>query len=760
MTTCNLPSLEKFRFSPYLYIASFLTAVNLYIFYIRYRIRGFHPQIDLSPFIYTQSYEVRPEIDLQLYLIGWAFVIVAGMIIFFFFKKFLDQLSITKQEIGTRIYLKTMIVLNILYVLGIKIISRGIEFDFFIYLVIFAVLFIICFYIPHRFSKIFFFIDIVYNSLAIFLTFGLTSFLLYRFLSFKSLSSDLIWFFINNSYVNFNGLFWWQLLSVLLIISGALFLFLTSPKILILTSSNTVVKLVLDILALIGIIWFVSIIVNWRDGYNYGASPYFDYSSIVGSINDVLGGKTLLVNIPSQYGLLMIYALSAVFAVFPLSYNYFFLVNYITTILGYSTVYFIMRKWLKSIALPYFGIFLISQHHYFSQIINILFYGQLTFLRFGMWIPLLYFLLIKDKLKLKSKVKSLIELLLVGVASFWGFDVGLHVLGAYLVYITVKGLLNYGLTRKGLINICFSYFRTGTILIFLFSLLTLFTYFRSGVLPNWIYFTGSVFQFASGWGLAPLPAQGPYLFFLAVYLGCFIYISYNVLFLSPSSLTSEKESDLPIVAFVNGYGILLFIYYIGRSTDNNLHSVVLPLILLIVWILKQFKIFFATYKIRSFHLKLQITGFVALILTTFSILTTVGLVNTYNSYLKRSGISSQTDEIALSNDIVKSISFLNEYLQGKDKRKIALISENDTFLLMKTKSVNAIDSNAIYYFNLYSQLEDLGKQLLLNNLSLVFVDHTIDYYWNARVVYLKERYIDKNYHFKENIGYLDVYERN
>lgn len=688
----------------YLFIFSLLSSITVYIFYIIYRLNRFDPQVDLSPFISHYAYQFNPEIEVQLYILGWLVVIPVGICIFFILQQLLKQLH------------------PVLYY--------------------------------HAILSDLLSIVAVYSAMAV---------LIHQIaLSMNSTDNALVRFFQAHSYVYFTGFSWWQFLLVLFFSAALLFLWFKK--------SAPPPKYTVDALAIVGIVYFVSIIVNWRNGWNNGAAPYFDYQAVVGPINDVLGGKTLLVNIHSQYGLLMIYVLSLIFKVIPLSYNNFFWVNYSSTIVGYILLYGSIRMWLKSVSLSVFGIFLISQHHYFSQNINILFYGQSTFLRFGWWILLLVFLIVKEKVKLSPSLKRRrisnrqkyifngIELLLLGVSVFWGFDVGVYTLAAYLAYRGVNDWLSTPTIRKKINCIAVSWIQISITLALFFAGLSVFTRFRAGLWPDWRYFTGTAVQFTNGWTMMPMPAMGPYLLFLGLYAGCFAYILFVLFFTSDNQ---KQRRDLSIVSFVTVYGILQFLYYVGRSVENNLHAVILPFILLILWTMQRLRLSVIRHRILLHTLRWRVLGIgiAAVLLLSFSTLTAASIIHTYHAYERRGVITSQTDELPLSDDIKRSIDTINQRLSNAKYREIALISGQDTFFLMKTKSVNTIESNNIYYFYRYAQFDELGNQLLQRNPQIVFMDHHIDDFWSLHVVLLKN-YLVQQYHLKENIGYLDIWERN
>lgn len=533
------------------------------------------------------------------------------------------------------------------------------------------------------------------------------------------------------NYIFFSGFSAFTLILASFLSAGFLMLLFYKGKI----------QYLLDIVSVFAIIFFVSIVAT--NGAVNSSFVITNYSPIVGPVNDVLGGKTLLVNINSQYGLFIIYALAALFKIIPLTYENFFWLNWATTVIAYLTLYFIMRKWLGKIAL--FGIFLILLHHYFGGNINILLTCQQTFIRWGWWIILLGYCLFTSSFRSPSRMKFAGELILLGIAFFWGFDTGVYTLGAYLVFATVRIFIKERETRDKILDIMKTVIAVVVTLLLFYFLISTFTYLRAGVWPDWGRFNVTSGQFMVGFGMLPMPKFGIYWIFLGFYLGVVTYIIYKIFI---SRQMSQKEQELPLVSFVVVFGILQFTYYVGRSTASYLHTIILPLIVLLCWALRG---------IRQMPRSLTFYSFSIFTCLFITVVNTVGIANLYGAFGKKVSPSRlKFDEVEKQPEYRQSIDAINTYLDTRGKREAAIVSNKDSFFLVKTKSVNVISSNHLDFFNRITQFEQLGRELLSKNPQVVFTDSENIY----PMVPIVQSVFKEKYHLEKNVGYLDKWVRN
>jgi len=89
-------------------------------------------------------------------------------------------------------------------------------------------------------------------------------------------------------------------------------------------------------------------------------------------------------------------------------------------------------------------------------------------------------------------------------------------------------------------------------------------------------------------------------------------------------------------------------------------------------------------------------------------------------------------------------------------RKIAIISSFDTEYLVRTGSVNVIDSNALTSFFHKDQIIKLGNQIIERRPKVIFAESVSS---SSLVTQLMNDYVVKEYRFAENVGNLSRWER-
>lgn len=727
--------------SLHLFAASFLTALGFYLFYIKYRLLVFQPSLDVSKYLSLYNYLIHPELDMVLYVTAVVFIPVVGILFYFLLHGFIRRFSDPIQTTSSRLFLELVLILDVVlcYLLLSGYGLSKLPGLYALYVSLYAVLVIIIFIIPYKLFEFLNYLEKTVNwfILAIIYLVNVTLFFL-LFFNLQLVNDLLINYFrAGDTYPFFNGFTRWQLLLVAGFISLLIWLWFKPAA--------RIAGLAVDIAVFFLLVFLVSIVVM-----NGWGNPLYvivrNYNSFAGPVNDVLGGKTLLVDVNSQYGMLLVYVLAQIFKVIPLTYTNMFWLNYTVMVAGYYLIYLIMRKWLGWVAV--IGISLIMLHHYFGQSVSPLLYTQQTFIRWGWW--LLLFICIHKKISL------LIEFIIVSFSLFWAFDSGMYVLLAYLVFSIVRIYLSCPNWTVRIKKVIFTGVGLLVTLTVYFILISFFTRIRAGVWPNWRMGSNMAGEFTGGFGLLPMPAIGPYIIVLTLYLAVFTYIIFQLL-LKRHKLSKERTADLCLISYITAYGISLFIYYTGRSTNGNLLTVTIPFFVVLCWALTRFK-----KNIIDNKNKLFIGGLAFFFLISSGVSTTAALVNLKNIYLRRDRlIPLGFDDIETAPLHKQSIAAISAYLDAKDgkTRKVAIVSTWDGFFLVKTKSVNIIDSNHLENFIKYSQLTDLANQVRDRSPEIMFVDNVN--VWNVwEMVPTILASLQDKYHFEKNVGYLDIWRRN
>lgn len=308
---------------------------------------------------------------------------------------------------------------------------------------------------------------------------------------------------------------------------------------------------------------------------NFGVNRYH-YTFFLGPLADFREGKSFLVNINSQYGILIFYFLSLFFKILPLGFKSFCFVLTFLYIAQYFCFYFITRQLFKSRLFSFFCLAVFLILNYFAAMSSITEFPSVGPLRFGFVYALLFLIILRNQYPAYKKYFFILESAVVASAVFWSFEVCVYTVPAYLgliLYESINRGAGYYLNWNSLVRrlFCLTGF-SSFILIFIYGDV----YRRTGDWPHWSYYFDYIFLYKNGFGMFLVPALGGWWIIAAILL-----ISTIVIW---GSLTKWKDEDLPThfnaVVLLTFYGIFQFLYYWGRAHENNLFMVNMPSVLL------------------------------------------------------------------------------------------------------------------------------------------------------------------------------------
>lgn len=318
-------------------------------------------------------------------------------------------------------------------------------------------------------------------------------------------------------------------------------------------------------------------------GVSFTATLPYDrhhHNYFLGPLVKVASGGTMLVDTYSQYGAGLFYFLVASLKLVPLGVTYVGL-SFVTSFfevfsfLGlFALCYFVFRKNL-SMAILTTALAILAQLYLGLGVPAA--FPSTGFFRFGLaYILAASFVMAKKHLK--GFPGQVYAALIVGISAIWSLDTftsTLYVFGAIQ-------LIDF-LENKSVSRIIRAFVILGVLTVLIVGMFTLFTFLRSGFLPNVIPYLAFLKLYSDGFGLLPIPAFGVWWLFLGVYTASAFWSCYVLMFSK-----NDRDSDLARAALlVTAVGIGILPYYVGRSHSNNLYHVSLPLIFLIgFWIWK------------------------------------------------------------------------------------------------------------------------------------------------------------------------------
>ena len=485
--------------------------------------------------------------------------------------------------------------------------------------------------------------------------------------------------------------------------------------------------------------------------FHVGYLSIFDFTHYAGPINDLLRGHLPLAS-PSWYGFLAIVFLSFIFRVVPLGLFNLHIVFAVLVVLGFVVYYkllCVLTGHRRGIALfvTVFAIFAnwITVNSLRGTI------PQSTVVRFGMWIPLAFAILYESESKegAGSRGRRLVTLFVVVFSLFWTFDIGLYVLMSYLLFrwfsslsssvgVTVKHFIfqvamTTGAVASGFVGIALLYLALWR------------------QLPQWHNLWGNPMSYLVSPLVLPLPGTILPFLVLAPGVAAIVYV------LDKKMKSTERlfPSDT-LVLFIACYSVVQFVYFMGRSHPNNLHHVILPLVVCLFFLIHRGLV--AGWR-RGFSTGVAVTILISLLLaypTTPLVLQ--GIVN-----LRRENILTtiqtlqhpQGTEEQFFGSTVQVIS--ERYPKILAEHAFAIVSVYDTWYLVLLGATNVVGSNCLFCYITPDTVAPLIEQIRKDKPKVLFVDadrllHIGEVSWIFTPV-------SPAYRFKESLGLLDVYER-
>lgn len=411
--------------------------------------------------------------------------------------------------------------------------------------------------------------------------------------------------------------------------------------------------------------WILSLLIiafmTFEPGFQIS---WFDYTYMLGPAYEVLHGKTMYLQIPSQYGFLLVYALAFIMKIINMGIFYLPLGIWILYIFAYFSLFFVMVRLTKSALISTLFLISLLTINYFSLFHLPIAIPQITPLRF----LLLWFGPILMYATYFNKRLKYVGLFVVALFSLWVIDAGIESL---LAVISLEGILvikKIQSIRHAVLDILFLLISTGSIFL-LTSLGATFLGYKL-ITPSALF--SAIHEYAvAGFGMEPLPSQTFFWIFMLVFFFALLFFFIK---------QAIEKADIVLV-----YSSFLFFfasfYYIGRSHPHNIFHIsvlfLFSLFLLFSRINKSFSLF------RTARSKIIIGGiifilFVFLTTGTRQQLTVVRRFSTYADAINAQNYFQNMQNVLIKyykNDII--------FIQQHNPQSQALIvSPDDTALLM------------------------------------------------------------------------------
>ena len=365
--------------------------------------------------------------------------------------------------------------------------------------------------------------------------------------------------------------------------------------------------------------------------------PYHHYSFYLGPAFDVIKGKSLLGDTPSQYGYLSIQFLAAILRRVGFSLANFHLLNLVSFAVYYLIASLILLKQVKNKWLGFLAaIIFITLQTVFSDF-NYALLPSTGPWRFGIGLLILWGLTY-----LPSTAGFILGSILSAIALFWSAETAIYVVPAWLATCLFfknpkSKLFIFGIT---------------SLTIFLVIVYKEFLIFHT--LPRISDYFEYAFAFKDGSGALPIPLYGNY---------------YLIICITILGIVAVVKKFSPLLVFITIHNLAIFSYFISRSHENNIVNLAgffLIELILSIKVLRPKKIY-------------------ALPLVLFLVLYAVSLVNQIKSLHQEFPTKTIPSLPVLATAI-------NQY-QFQSQPVVLLSKDNDTRLLIESNIKNELPLN-------------------------------------------------------------------
>jgi len=410
-----------------------------------------------------------------------------------------------------------------------------------------------------------------------------------------------------------------------------------------------------------------------------------DYSYFFGPIWEVIHGKTLYTQVPSQYGFVSILFIAFLYKLHLLNIFYLPALVWILYSIEYLLCFYMLYEFTDFLPLALTGLISIITLNYYS-----LFHLPATIPQTGplRWLPLVIALFALHKFK-KSTSKQFI--FLISLLSLWVIDSGISLLLAYgftLFLLFVNKIVRFRKVIESMTLLILSL----TMVFFLINVIHLFLGYQ---LVNVVLVFAKLAQYGkAGFGMIPIDSKTYFWTVILVYFSSLFYFFRR----------GKNDYYDQLLLFSANLSFFASIYFVGRSHPHNLfHISLFPILngfILCGLIIRRGSIL---------KQKIIITGFLFLLCIVFPIynrseVMTLMIENKIKS-IESGNIFTSASKKEL--DTKYKIDVLMIKKQIKD-RQIVILSPDDTYLFYLTDKKNMMYDNS--QFTILTN-EDMDKSL-------------------------------------------------
>lgn len=393
-------------------------------------------------------------------------------------------------------------------------------------------------------------------------------------------------------------------------------------------------------------VFFISVVV-FEPGFPMSGH---DYSPFFSPIKQVLDGRTIYTDTPSQYGFLAVLFVASLVKIGLLNIWYLPALVWFLYVVQYFLIFYLLYKITKSLPFAFIGLFSVLIVNYMSLMQLPATYPQIGPMR---WLPIILSIFILYRSK---NILSPTFLLLGGVLSLWFIDTGIAIFLSVFSCISFL-FLSGKIKLRQLIQGLFIY--VGTI-IFTILLLNIIHLLIGLKLINLFELFMPIKHYAIvGFGMIAIPAKT---YFWIVIFNLFLSIFYLL------RIKSYQKQDY-VLLFIAFASFFSAVYYVGRSHPHNLFIIsIMPITTVFIFVGNYYKL------LNSVRIKLLAAGLILLILICIPY------------YARQEAVASnilrKAESYMIGSIFTSKPKKIVEYLYDKDLKMVENgIVENEVFIL-------------------------------------------------------------------------------
>lgn len=413
-----------------------------------------------------------------------------------------------------------------------------------------------------------------------------------------------------------------------------------------------------------------------------------DTSFFYGPAFEISSGKTILSQVPSQYGFLSIFLFALIYKITQINFLYLPILILLMYVMEYLLILYLILKVSKSVPFSLLGFFSLITVNYFSGNYGI----QAGPLR---WFPLFFLIFLFCKFK---KIDSRGIIFTIPFLAFWAIDAGVALMAGYLLTLFILFLAK----KIDLPRLLSSLFYLAISIIIFVALIQIGHLILGLQSVDFFELYQSIKKNAVlAMLMVPIGDHSYFWLFMLAYFSSVIYFLSNL---------KARIPELSILILSANLMFFASIYYVGRSMPHELFTIT-PFLILTFFLLSGL-----LYRnLSAPTVKLTALVFLFLISILFPAwhrkeYIASKIINKYqNRIISESLIPGFQIEEAVKKTYLKEAEFINRNIKNDGA---VILSPDDTYLFYLTKKKNLLNANpAVGAILLKSDMSPVLKNL-------------------------------------------------